>query len=206
MAQKLQSKFQQGKSYQLAIEQFTKDKNNLCDICHENFKALYCELCNTQTCIACSIAKHQSNPEMAKHKRVNIQFVPVFESKETAETAIVEAVAHKGKRGQLPTPIQSFTPMINRAPLPEAVPEEKWVQDRQRSSCSGCNSQFSFFFRRHHCRLCGEVFCRHCANQYVELTVITTGKKDQDVPEEVVSIERVCSSCAEQYRKQRFYK
>jgi len=37
-----------------------------------------------------------------------------------------------------------------------------WVPDKSASSCSECRSDFSKVNRRHHCRFCGQLFCKDC--------------------------------------------
>lgn len=39
---------------------------------------------------------------------------------------------------------------------------QKWVPDEQRQGCSACDRRFSITKRRHHCRCCGELFCKTC--------------------------------------------
>ena len=39
----------------------------------------------------------------------------------------------------------------------------KWVPNQQTSSCTSCQHQFTLFFRRHHCRACGQIFCNACS-------------------------------------------
>ena len=39
-----------------------------------------------------------------------------------------------------------------------------WVPDSMSLFCSNCKSNFSLFRRRHHCRVCGRVFCKKCAS------------------------------------------
>ena len=41
----------------------------------------------------------------------------------------------------------------------------KWVRDFTVNSCSRCNTHFSSFKRRHHCRNCGLIYCGACSNQ-----------------------------------------
>lgn len=60
-----------------------------------------------------------------------------------------------------------------------------WEKDKHRSSCRICNSQFTMVSRRHHCRLCGGLFCESCAPSNV-----TIGSETHD---------RVCNGC---YRKE----
>ncbi|XP_035377198.1 FYVE and coiled-coil domain-containing protein 1 isoform X3 [Electrophorus electricus] len=45
--------------------------------------------------------------------------------------------------------------------------EEWWLVDREASHCLGCQSQFSWWLRKHHCRLCGRIFCYYCSNHFV---------------------------------------
>ena len=40
----------------------------------------------------------------------------------------------------------------------------KWVDDGTISNCHGCKKKFTMFFRRHHCRACGKIFCSYCSN------------------------------------------
>jgi len=44
------------------------------------------------------------------------------------------------------------------------VPRWNWVPDGERQTCSKCNAKFGVKRRRHHCRLCGEVFCGKCSS------------------------------------------
>jgi hypothetical protein len=56
-----------------------------------------------------------------------------------------------------------------------------WEKDSNRPLCRGCQGVFSSFKRRHHCRLCGGLFCESCTMSNV------------DVKGE--SIDRVCRGC-----------
>jgi len=42
-----------------------------------------------------------------------------------------------------------------------------WHRDEDYHECEICNIQFSFFFRRHHCRKCGRVVCDGCSKARV---------------------------------------
>lgn len=39
----------------------------------------------------------------------------------------------------------------------------RWQPDNEVSECPICKRQFSFLFRRHHCRKCGRVVCNECS-------------------------------------------
>lgn len=37
-----------------------------------------------------------------------------------------------------------------------------WVDDSMVDACQSCNVRFSFYKRKHHCRMCGRIFCYAC--------------------------------------------
>ncbi|KAJ1364050.1 hypothetical protein KIN20_024043 [Parelaphostrongylus tenuis] len=39
-----------------------------------------------------------------------------------------------------------------------------WMPDSTGKECYQCEERFSTFRRRHHCRLCGQIFCSKCCN------------------------------------------
>ncbi|XP_038571987.1 FYVE and coiled-coil domain-containing protein 1 isoform X1 [Micropterus salmoides] len=45
--------------------------------------------------------------------------------------------------------------------------ERWWLVDKEATHCLGCQGQFSWWLRRHHCRLCGRIFCYYCSNNFV---------------------------------------
>ena len=49
---------------------------------------------------------------------------------------------------------------------------DMWVPDDKAQTCLyGCGKQFSaLFLRKHHCRICGNVFCNDCCNKIVDGT------------------------------------
>lgn len=57
-----------------------------------------------------------------------------------------------------------------------------WVKDSEASNCFGCQTAFSLFLRRHHCRMCGGVFCHKCSDKQL---VLKPGEAAQ----------RVCNQC-----------
>lgn len=64
--------------------------------------------------------------------------------------------------------------------------EEHWWSDKETTNCLDCKGQFTWWLRRHHCRLCGRIFCYYCSNNFV-LTK-HSGKK-----------ERCCRHCYNQH-------
>jgi hypothetical protein len=42
--------------------------------------------------------------------------------------------------------------------------KDYWVDDSKCKACYECDAPFSVLVRRHHCRVCGRVFCGNCSN------------------------------------------
>lgn len=42
-----------------------------------------------------------------------------------------------------------------------------WMPDATGKECYECYEKFNAFRRRHHCRLCGQIFCGKCSNRQV---------------------------------------
>ena len=47
---------------------------------------------------------------------------------------------------------------------------KKWLDDNEYNNCNICKANFSLFFRKHHCRKCGYIYCKNCINYYLENT------------------------------------
>mmetsp|Transcript_78963 Transcript_78963/g.199322 ORF Transcript_78963/g.199322 Transcript_78963/m.199322 type:complete len:360 (+) Transcript_78963:132-1211(+) len=65
---------------------------------------------------------------------------------------------------------------------------ENWVKDTSASTCQGCKAPFSLFKRRHHCRACGNVFCRDCTDFEI---MLHRSHYDEGVEKQ----KRVCAWC-----------
>lgn len=64
--------------------------------------------------------------------------------------------------------------------------EEKCLGDMEVNHCHDCKREFSWIVRRHHCRICGRIFCYYCCNNYV--VTKPSGKK-----------ERCCRACFQKF-------
>lgn len=53
----------------------------------------------------------------------------------------------------------------NLEPLSSTLPRKTraWIDDNTVKSCYKCNAEFTIWLRRHHCRLCGKIFCYECS-------------------------------------------
>lgn len=45
----------------------------------------------------------------------------------------------------------------------------KWIDDSNVTNCYSCNLTFNFYYRKHHCRLCGRIFCYQCSEKTIEI-------------------------------------
>ena len=71
-----------------------------------------------------------------------------------------------------------------------------WTSDDRVSQCFSCRRDFSMFTRKHHCRVCGRIFCAECSNYKVKIPsfirhFIASSVGSQEPMEE----KRVCSVC-----------
>lgn len=64
-----------------------------------------------------------------------------------------------------------------------------WVPDDRVTMCQQCYSEFSAFFRRHHCRACGKVVCRQCSANRVPLRY------------RKFRVSRVCDTCFDRLKE-----
>lgn len=59
-----------------------------------------------------------------------------------------------------------------------------WVPDHAATACMGCQTQFWFGRRKHHCRSCGQLFCSECSERTVPVPA-----------EQLYQPVRVCNFC-----------
>ncbi|KAK9877229.1 hypothetical protein WA026_016976 [Henosepilachna vigintioctopunctata] len=45
--------------------------------------------------------------------------------------------------------------------------KQYWMPDSVSKECYECSEKFTTFRRRHHCRVCGQIFCSNCCNQQI---------------------------------------
>lgn len=48
-----------------------------------------------------------------------------------------------------------------------AEDRQHWMPDRLCKTCYSCDTPFTVFRRRHHCRICGQVFCNTCSGYFI---------------------------------------
>ena len=99
------------------------------------------------------------------------------------------------------TNISSFPALIpikeNNSQTAEKIEEKKdldkklWVPDEDVQNCYNCGSKFfSLFNRKHHCRVCGNIFCKSCLETFFEITLYN---ERQEI--------KACAYCIEKKRE-----
>lgn len=79
---------------------------------------------------------------------------------------------------------------------PANVSRDFWMPDQSCRVCYECDSQFTVFNRKHHCRHCGRVFCAKCTTNSVPAP-----SSDPRIPREECEKIRVCNFCFKQWEQ-----
>lgn len=57
--------------------------------------------------------------------------------------------------------------------------KEQWVEDKSANNCFKCDKKFNPLFRRkHHCRVCGNIFCNLCSDFQLSGTDLGDDEKE----------------------------
>lgn len=76
------------------------------------------------------------------------------------------------------------------------VSRDFWMPDHSCRVCYDCDAQFTVFNRRHHCRLCGRIFCGKCTTNSVPASIVDASNLLGEW-EKV----RVCNYCFKQWEQ-----
>ncbi|GMQ07967.1 hypothetical protein CsSME_00051928 [Camellia sinensis var. sinensis] len=79
---------------------------------------------------------------------------------------------------------------------PANVSRDFWMPDQSCRVCYECDSQFTLFNRRHHCRHCGRVFCAKCTANWVPAP-----PSEPNTAREEWDRIRVCNFCFKQWEQ-----
>ncbi|KAL5698578.1 1-phosphatidylinositol-3-phosphate 5-kinase [Ranunculus cassubicifolius] len=93
--------------------------------------------------------------------------------------------------------VDIFKSWIPKRTEPANVSRDFWMPDQSCRVCYECDSQFTIFNRRHHCRLCGRVFCSKCTTNSIPIQ----SDEPKIVREECERI-RVCNYCFKQWQQE----
>ncbi|GAB2291594.1 hypothetical protein Dimus_025850 [Dionaea muscipula] len=92
--------------------------------------------------------------------------------------------------------VRSWIPL--RRDEPANFSRDFWMPDKSCRVCYECDSQFTVFNRKHHCRLCGRVFCANCTARFIPTS--EEQKAAGDGHDESGRI-RVCNFCFKQWEQ-----
>ncbi|KAK1314676.1 1-phosphatidylinositol-3-phosphate 5-kinase FAB1B [Acorus calamus] len=76
---------------------------------------------------------------------------------------------------------------------PPNLSRDFWMPDHSCRVCYECDAPFTIFNRRHHCRLCGRVFCAKCTSNSVPIHPPNNGEGERI---------RVCNYCFKQWEQE----
>ncbi|CAN6163930.1 unnamed protein product [Urochloa humidicola] len=93
--------------------------------------------------------------------------------------------------------VKLLTSWLPRRSSPDNISRDFWMPDHSCRVCYECDTQFTIFNRRHHCRLCGRIFCGKCT---VNSIPVSSGP-DRHVDEG--DRIRVCNFCFKQWEQER---
>eukprot|EP01032_Pedospumella_encystans_P012919 gene12919-14909_t len=82
-----------------------------------------------------------------------------------AEQAIKSFTDNWSMKNSSPNSPRGVVPeqlLLNNAKKAQSRPDN-WVPDNIVTECMECQTPFTMFFRRHHCRRCGRMVCHNCA-------------------------------------------
>ena len=83
---------------------------------------------------------------------------------------------------------------------PIAIPRRTpatWTADERVNQCFSCRREFGMFVRKHHCRVCGRIFCADCSNFKIKVPSFIRHfiASSYDGKPLVDDEKRVCSIC-----------
>jgi 1-phosphatidylinositol-3-phosphate 5-kinase len=73
-----------------------------------------------------------------------------------------------------PELIASPKPEVRKEEVAETPQNKFWMPDRFCKVCYGCEEAFTMYRRRHHCRMCGQIFCNGCSSFYIDGKLFNT--------------------------------
>eukprot|EP00658_Telonema_sp_P-2_P084632 TRINITY_DN9447_c0_g1_i2.p1 TRINITY_DN9447_c0_g1~~TRINITY_DN9447_c0_g1_i2.p1 ORF type:complete len:413 (-),score=48.80 TRINITY_DN9447_c0_g1_i2:143-1381(-) len=74
--------------------------------------------------------------------------------------------------------------------------QDNWLADEHFELCADCGVAFSWKLRRHHCRVCGQVFCHECTSKTVAGNALPGNRFQTRAPQ------RSCNKCCDDLIKQ----
>ncbi|GAA5975197.1 hypothetical protein JCM5350_000179 [Sporobolomyces pararoseus] len=88
----------------------------------------------------------------------NLSSIPGFPLRGDAGEDTKSAWSVSTAANASPTVVQIFRRLQG-----EGLSQEYWMKDESSKACYDCETVFTVFRRKHHCRICGQIFCARCA-------------------------------------------
>lgn len=107
-----------------------------------------------------------SLPTSSGTARVHLEEIPSPSSSEPDTNDIDDSPRPTRRRRRTRV---SHSESSNTEPAAGLLIAPVWVPDELVSSCTSCEQSFTLIRRRHHCRNCGQIYCRACSNQFIPL-------------------------------------
>ena len=74
--------------------------------------------------------------------------------------------------------------------IKNVIDKSLWIPDNIVDYCYNCDKQFTTILnRKHHCRICGKIFCSNCLNKFLDINIYNEKSEI-----------KVCSVCQQNYR------
>uniref|UniRef100_A0A667XZT7 FYVE and coiled-coil domain-containing protein 1 n=1 Tax=Myripristis murdjan TaxID=586833 RepID=A0A667XZT7_9TELE len=116
--------------------------------------------------------------KQTSHLKMSAEIDDLIRTKSNLEERLIELIKDKDALWQKSDALE-FEQKLR-------MEERWWLVDQEATHCLGCQGQFTWWLRKHHCRLCGRIFCYYCSNNFVMTK--HSGKK-----------ERCCRECYTQH-------
>jgi SH3 domain-containing YSC84-like protein 1 len=79
-----------------------------------------------------------------------------------------------------------------------------WQADEDCTRCTSCNNEFTFYYSKHHCRLCGLIFCDSCTRHKLIVPEEDLVLRPRNFVSDLVTVDedefrtphRICDACA----------
>ncbi|KAK0149681.1 FYVE and coiled-coil domain-containing protein 1 [Merluccius polli] len=116
--------------------------------------------------------------KQSDHLQMSAEIDDLSRTKSTLEERLIELLKDKDALWQKSDALE-FEQKLR-------AEERWWLVDKEATHCLDCQGHFTWYLRRHHCRLCGRIFCYYCSNNFV-------------MTEHSVKKERCCRECYTQH-------
>ncbi|WWC70740.1 uncharacterized protein I206_104691 [Kwoniella pini CBS 10737] len=103
-----------------------------------------------------------SNAELSR----NFNYVPGFPLNQDDSRSVRSVALGGGGFGAFVKKQNSVSKIIRRM-RGEGLSKHYWMADDSCKECYDCKSIFTAWRRKHHCRICGQIFCSRCASNII---------------------------------------